>query len=133
LTDGPKAVLRYLSRFTHRVAIANRHLIAMDDEDVTFRWKDYRTKGRTTHRVMTQNADESIRQSLLHTLPMRFQRIRHYGFIANDRTDCAQEILCDRVDTTIYICPDCRATMVSIEILPPRQPIRVRPDARNVG
>jgi hypothetical protein len=118
--------LRYLSRYTHRVAIANRRLIAMDDVGVTFRWEDYRTKGRTKHRVMTLSADEFIR------------RFCHYGFMANgkrrdglakirrllstedaeplsaatgDHTECDQEHARVSDQSTTYICPDCRAAM----------------------
>jgi hypothetical protein len=80
---GPKAVLAYLSRYTHRVAISNRRLIALDDNGVTFTWKDYRAKGRTRYKRMTLAADEFIRRFLLHVLPAGFHRIRHYGLFAN--------------------------------------------------
>jgi hypothetical protein len=80
---GPEAVLAYLSRYTHRVAIANRRLIALDDAGVTFRWKDYRAKGRERYKVMTLAVDEFIRRFLLHVLPSGFHRIRHYGLFAN--------------------------------------------------
>ena len=68
---GPKAVLAYLSRYTHRVAIANSRLIAWDERGVTFAWKDYRAKGRTRHKTMTLTTDEFIRRFLLHVLPLR--------------------------------------------------------------
>jgi hypothetical protein len=85
---GPEAVLAYLSRYTHRVAIANSRLIACDDNGVTFRWKDYRAKGRERHKVMTLASDEFIRRFLIHVLPSGFHRIRHYGLFANGgRTD----------------------------------------------
>jgi hypothetical protein len=80
---GPAAVLAYLSRYTHRVAISNSRLIAMDEHGVTFRWKDYRAKGRTRHKTMTLDADEFMRRFLLHVLPTGFHRIRHYGLLAN--------------------------------------------------
>jgi hypothetical protein len=80
---GPAAVLAYLSRYTHRVAIANSRLLAMDEHGVTFRWKDYRAKGRTRHKTMTLGADEFMRRFLLHVLPGGFHRIRHYGLLAN--------------------------------------------------
>jgi hypothetical protein len=80
---GPEAVLAYLSRYTHRVAIANSRLIALDDSGVTFRWKDYRANGRERHKVMTLATDEFIRRLLIHVLPSRFHRIRHYGLFAN--------------------------------------------------
>jgi hypothetical protein len=80
---GPQAVLAYLSRYTHRVAIANSRLIALDDNGVTFRWKDYRAKGRDRQKVMTLASDEFIRRFLIHVLPGGFHRIRHYGLFAN--------------------------------------------------
>jgi Putative transposase/Transposase zinc-binding domain len=80
---GPQAVLAYLSRYTHRVAIANSRLIAFDDNGVTFRWKDYRAKGRERHKVMTLTSGEFIRRFLIHVLPNGFHRIRHYGLFAN--------------------------------------------------
>ena len=76
-------MLAYLSRYTHRVAIANSRLVAMDERGVTFRWKDYRAKGRTRHKTMTLGADEFMRRFLLHVLPGGFHRIRHYGLLAN--------------------------------------------------
>ena len=80
---GPQAVLAYLSRYTHRVAISNSRLLAMDEHGVTFRWKDYRTKDRTRHKVMTLSPQEFMRRFLLHVLPTGFHRIRHYGLLAN--------------------------------------------------
>ena len=82
---GPAAVLAYLSRYTHRVAIANSRLIALDEQGVTFKWKDYRAKERYRHKTMTLAPDEFIRRFLLHVLPSGFHRIRHYGLIANTR------------------------------------------------
>jgi hypothetical protein len=80
---GPEAVLAYLSHYTHRVAISNRRLLAFDQHGVTFRWKDYRAKGRTRYKTMTLAAAEFMRRFLLHVLPGRFHRIRHYGLLAN--------------------------------------------------
>ena len=80
---GPAAVLAYLSRYTHRVAISNRRLVAMDARGVTFRWKDYRAKGRTRYKTMTLRADEFMRRFLLHVLPGGFHRIRYFGLLAN--------------------------------------------------
>jgi hypothetical protein len=71
-------VLAYLSRYTHRVAISNQRLIALDEHDVTFRWKDYRAKRRTRYKTMTLAADEFTRRFLLHVLPGGSHRIRHY-------------------------------------------------------
>ena len=76
-------MLAYLSRYTHRVAISNSRLIAFDGNGVTFRWKDYRAKGRDRHKVMTLATDEFIRRFLIHVLPDGFHRIRHYGLLAN--------------------------------------------------
>lgn len=78
---GPQAVLQYLARYTHRVAITNRRLLACDKGQVTFRWKDYHHGNR--QRLMTLDAVEFLRRFLLHVLPRGFQRIRHYGFLAN--------------------------------------------------
>jgi Putative transposase/Transposase zinc-binding domain len=80
---GPEAVLAYLSRYTHRVAISNSRLLRLDERGVTFRWKDYRAQGRTRHKTMTLAAEEFMRRFLLHVLPSGFHRIRHYGLLAN--------------------------------------------------
>ena len=80
---GPEAVLAYLSRYTHRVAISNSRLVALDDRGVTFRWKDYRAKGSTRYKTMTLATEEFMRRFLLHVLPSGFHRIRHYGLLAN--------------------------------------------------
>ena len=79
----PKQVLRYLSRYTHRVAISNRRLISADANGVTFRYKDYRIEGPDRYKTMTLAADEFIRRFLIHVLPKRFHRIRHYGLLAS--------------------------------------------------
>jgi Putative transposase/Transposase zinc-binding domain len=81
--SGPEAVLAYLARYTHRVAIANSRLIALDERGVTFRYKDYRRNGQARYRAMTLGADEFIRRFLLHVLPKGFHRIRHYGLLAS--------------------------------------------------
>jgi hypothetical protein len=80
--SGPEAVLAYLARYTHRVAIANSRLIALDERGVTFRYKDYRRNGQARYRTMTLAADKFIRRFLLHVLPKGFHRIRHYGLLA---------------------------------------------------
>ena len=79
----PQAVLAYLSRYTHRVAISNSRLLAMDEHGVSFRWKDYRARGKTRHKAMTLSPQEFMRRFLLHVLPGGFHRIRHYGLLAN--------------------------------------------------
>src|SRR5262249_53073748 len=76
---GPEAVLAYLSRYTHRVAIANSRLIACDQQGVTFNWKDYRIEGRDRYKQMTLATEEFIRRFLIHVLPKGLHRIRHYG------------------------------------------------------
>jgi hypothetical protein len=79
---GPQAVLAYLARYTHRVAISNSRLIRLADKGVTFKWKDYRFQGRDRLKTMTLDAAEFIRRFLLHVLPSGFHRIRHYGLFA---------------------------------------------------
>ena len=80
---GPEAVLAYLSRYTHRVAIANSRLREINDKHVTFTYKDYRCKGHTKHKTMQLDTDEFIRRFMLHVLPCGFHRIRHYGLLAS--------------------------------------------------
>ena len=80
---GPQAVLAYLSRYTHRVAISNRRLVAADANGVAFRWKNYRIDGPDRWRTMTLDPHEFIRRFLMHVLPKGFHRIRHYGLFAN--------------------------------------------------
>ena len=87
---GPKQVLRYLSRYTHRVAISNRRLISADESGVTFRYKDYRVDGPSRYKTMTLATHEFIRRFLIHVLPKGFHRIRHYGLLA--KVNCAANI-----------------------------------------
>ena len=88
---GPEAVLAYLARYTHRVAIANSRLIALDERGITFRWKDYRARATAADgdawmkKSMTLPVFEFLRRFLLHVLPDGFHRIRHYGFLASGR------------------------------------------------
>jgi hypothetical protein len=139
---GPEAVLAYLSRYTHRVAISNRRLVAMNDDGVSFRWKDYRAKGRTRHKTMTLAPGEFMRRFLLHVLPTRFHRIRHYGLLANAgrrenlakvRTllDVPQPVPADdelaATPAPTFVCRCCGAAMRVIEIVMRRQPIRAPP------
>ncbi|HEX2681838.1 MAG TPA: IS91 family transposase [Candidatus Dormibacteraeota bacterium] len=91
---GPQAVLAYLARYTHRVAIANSRLVSLEDGGVTFRYKDYRSDGQVRYRTMTLAADEFIRRFLLHVLPKGFHRIRHYGLLAS--ATCKANIACAR-------------------------------------
>ena len=80
---GPEAVLAYLSRYTHRVAISNSRLLTFDEAGVAFRYKDYRVDGLARQKVMRLTADEFIRRFLMHVLPSGFHRIRHYGLFAS--------------------------------------------------
>jgi hypothetical protein len=129
---GPGAVLAYLSRYTHRVAIANSRLLSFDERGVTFRWKDYREKGRTRHKTMTLDTDEFIRRFLIHVLPGGFHRIRHYGWMANatrvKKLAQARELLqveieavtaseggAEETAASTYICRTCAAPMIIIE------------------
>jgi hypothetical protein len=91
---GPETVLKYLARYTHRVAIANRRLLALEDGRVTFAYKDYARGNRC--RTMTVAGEEFLRRFLLHVLPRGFQRIRHFGFLAN-RTRAESLVLCRRL------------------------------------
>jgi hypothetical protein len=126
---GPAAVLAYLSRYTHRVAIANSRLIACDQQGVTFRWKDYRIKGRDRYKRMTLATDEFIRRFLIHVLPKGFHRIRHYGLLATskriDNIARACELLAAPKppaesadasdDNEAHSCPHCGGRMIIIE------------------
>ena len=132
---GPQAVLAYLSRYTHRVAIANSRLVACDRNGVTFRWKDYRAEGRDRQKVMTLATAEFIRRFLIHVLPQGFHRIRHYGLLANGTradniaqarrlldvpaaqpetgdTSCAET---DELKPPSHPCPCCGGRMIIIE------------------
>jgi putative transposase/transposase-like zinc-binding protein len=80
---GPKQVLAYLARYTHRIAIANSRLLELDETHVSFRWKDYRVNGVQKNKIMRIEIGEFIRRFLLHILPSGFHRIRHYGLFAN--------------------------------------------------
>ena len=144
---GPKAVLAYLARYTHRVAIANSRLLARDQQGITFRYKDYRADDRARQKVMTLATNEFIRRFLLHVLPHGFHRIRHYGLLA--RASCADNIARARkllavtmpqdhnadagaVDpneptTPSHLCPCCGGRMITIEIFERGSTPRHRP------
>jgi hypothetical protein len=145
---GPAAVLAYLSRYTHRVAISNQRLVAMDEHGVTFRWKDYRAKGKTRHKTMTLEAHEFMRRFLLHVLPGGFHRIRHYGLLANagrrvnlarvrallgceapEAREAPQAGSAESIQPT-FVCPCCGAAMRIIETFLRHQPIRAPPRSR---
>jgi Putative transposase/Transposase zinc-binding domain len=147
---GPEAVLAYLSRYTHRVAISNRRLIAFDQNGVTFSYKDYRADGRARYKVMTLATNEFIRRFLIHVLPKGFHRIRHYGLLA--KSSCAnnlaraRELLAvpqpqgtpdddagpDDPATNSYPCPCCGGRMMIIEVFARGCEPRYRPSATAV-
>ncbi|MEE9195334.1 MAG: IS91 family transposase [Alphaproteobacteria bacterium] len=144
---GAEAVLAYLSRYTHRVAIANSRLIAFDGRCVTFKWKDYRAKGCDRQKVMTLAADEFIRRFLLHVLPPGFHRIRHYGLFANggradnlararrllqvsapqDQPDPGADDDDQEVQAFAQPCPSCGGRMIVIETFEPGRAPRAPP------
>jgi hypothetical protein len=135
---GPSAVLAYLSRYTHRVAIANSRLIKADEDGITFKWKDYRQSGRERLKTMTLQAGEFTRRFLLHVLPQGFHRIRHYGLLTNAaRVQAIAKIrdLLSELPTALtiqtadpqpvaakdvtYPCPCCGGRMIVVEIFEP--------------
>jgi hypothetical protein len=141
---GPQAVLAYLSRYTHRVAISNSRLLSMDERGVTFRWKDYRAKGKTRHKAMTLSPQEFMRRFLLHVLPGGFHRIRHYGLLANsnrrDNLALARELLqvpsplpdesageASVVPAPTFVCAHCGHAMVVLQVLLRDNSIRAPP------
>jgi len=137
---GPPQVIEYLGRYTHRVALSNQRLVALEGGQVTFRWKDYRHS--QTQKVMTLSAQEFIRRFLLHALPPGFQRIRYYGLLAHCRRAanlqrCRQQLAAPMADLlpcprdyrdfyaaltgrNLRLCPECgMGIMARIELLPP--------------
>lgn len=136
-------MLAYLSRYTHRVAIANSRLIARDRAGVSFRWKDYRAEGRDRQKVMTLSTAEFIRRFLIHVLPSGFHRIRHYGLLASgtraDNIARARELLAVSkpegqptaadVDAGKPKCPCCGGRMIIIEVFERGATPRQRPTA----
>jgi predicted RNA-binding Zn-ribbon protein involved in translation (DUF1610 family) len=145
---GPAAVLAYLSRYTHRVAISNQRLLSLDDRGVTFRWKDYRAKDGMRLKTMTLEPDEFMRRFLLHVLPSGFHRIRHYGLLANagrrEHLARMRELLhvapevhspddteaLDAIHQPVFVCPHCGAAMIVVEVLLRGQMIRAPPQLR---
>jgi Putative transposase len=136
---GPEEVLRYLARYTHRVAISNRRLVACDDKGVTFKWKDYRIEGPERYKLMTLPTHEFIRRFLMHVLPAGFHRIRYYGLLANgkraENVARARELLAPPIipvdaikaigtsaaepQTANHSCPCCGGRMIIIESFEP--------------
>ena len=150
---GPKQVLRYLARYTHRVAISNSRLIALDDKNVTFKWKDYRLEGRDRYKAMTLATHEFIRRFLIHVLPSGFHRIRYYGLFAStaraDNIARARELLAvpmlpieainaastdaDEPQTPKHPCPCCGGRMIIIETFERGRAPRYRSTAPTVA
>jgi hypothetical protein len=148
---GPQAVLAYLSRYTHCVAISNRRLIAFDERGVTFRYKDYKRDGPERQRVMTLGTDEFIRRFLIHVLPRGLHRIRHYGLLAGstrksnlararELLQVAPEPANDNVDEPVDHrppCPCCGGHMIVIETFErwqqPRAPPTMTPPIRELA
>jgi hypothetical protein len=147
---GPAAVLAYLARYTHRVAISNRRLVALNERGVTFRWKDYRAKGSTRYKTMTLSANEFMRRFLLHVLPGGFHRIRHCGLFANAARQAnlakARALLHAAPDVDVnpqrsetsaaspaptFVCRECGAPMMIIETWLRAQHIRAPPTHRD--
>jgi hypothetical protein len=147
---GPEAVLAYLSRYTHRVAISNRRLVKADESGVTFKYKDYRIDGPDRYKTMTLPTHEFIRRFLLHVLPKGFHRIRHYGLFANGHRAAnlahARELLhvappatasetvatADASAPRVEPCPRCGGRMLVVEIFargcePKHRPQRAPP------
>jgi hypothetical protein len=141
---GPQAVLAYLSRYTHRVAISNSRLIAFDETGVTFRYKDYRRTGADRQQVMTLASDDFIRRFLIHVLPRGFHRIRHYGLLAGSSRKGALALARGLLEVAPAPeepsaegpadprppCPCCGGTMVIIETFAPWCQPRAPPSAR---
>jgi hypothetical protein len=145
---GPEAVLTYLSRYTHRVAISNTRLVAFDEHGVTFRYKDYRLKHRERWKSMTLPTEEFLRRFLLHVLPKGFHRIRHYGLFANAErrhhlararalldqprpSSGDSEVTSENESARCpYTCPDCGGPMFVVAILLPQPNARAPPTNR---
>jgi len=125
---GPEQVLRYLGRYTHRVAISNHRLVSFDGNNVTFRWRDYARGNK--QRLMTVSADEFIRRFLVHVLPKGFVRIRHFGFMANYQRSSSLDLCRKQLEmapvipsaeiapaVSSWLCPKCGGTMTILERL----------------
>ena len=142
-------MLRYLSRYTHRIAISNRRLIAADQRGVTFKYKDYRLNGRARYKTMTLDPHEFIRRFLMHALPKGLHRIRHYGLLANtnrasniakarellavpplsDEPETAETADADQPSALSRPCPCCGGRMLIIETFAPGCEPRHRPSS----
>jgi putative transposase/transposase-like zinc-binding protein len=123
---GPEQVLRYLGRYTHRVAISNHRLVSFDGNQITFRWRDYARGNKP--RLMTVSAEEFIRRFLVHVLPKGFVRIRHFGFMANHQRSASFQLCRQRLNmapviqpsdipaaVSSWVCPKCGGSMLLLE------------------
>jgi hypothetical protein len=134
--DGPVQVLRYLGRYTHRVAISNHRILSFDGDRVTFQWKDYAHGSK--QRKMTLTGIEFLRRFFLHVLPKGFVRIRHFGFLANRHRTArlalyrslvgatppdasAQAEPCTTRELSVWHCPRCHAVMVVVQRYTPAE------------
>lgn len=117
---GPQHALEYLGRYTHRVALSNDRILNVSEGNVTFRWKDYRSKDKHRWREMTIAADEFIRRFLIHTLPAGFRRIRYFGFMANrfraEKLALCRKLLSNPVTELLPAPAQCREMMVSLSV-----------------
>ena len=114
--SAPQHVLDYLGRYTHRVAISNRRLLALENGEVSLAWKDYRDAGQD--KVMTVSAEDFIRRFLQHALPPGFQRIRYYGFLANchraRKLDLCRQLLATPCSALLPSLSDCRVFLQAL-------------------
>ena len=131
--SGPEAVLSYLSQYTHRIAISNSRLVDYDGDSVMFKWKDYRRKGAKRYATMTLTAQEFLRRFLIHVLPQRFHRIRHFGLFANHQRkrrleqvrDLLREVTTESVELEAtpklpaFVCHTCGVALVILQVLDP--------------
>lgn len=150
---GPEAVLAYLSRYTHRVAISNRRLVRVDADGVAFRYKDYRAGHRERWKTMTLTPHEFIRRFLSHVLPKGFHRIRHYGLFANgnratniararallsvhmptkDEADNVEDANPDETRILNLPCPCCGGRMIIIEVFAAGMEPKHRPSSEAI-
>lgn len=140
---GPEAVLAYLSRYTHRVAIANSRLREINNKYVTFTYKDYLRKGHTKHKIMPLDSNEFIRRFMLHVLPSELHRFRHYGLLASQtKLALARRLLnvpAPEVAPTLepvveqtvpFQCPQCHQPMVIVAITLPAYLPRAPPNMK---
>jgi hypothetical protein len=120
---GAQQALEYLGRYTHRVAISNERLLAVKDGTVTFQWKDYRHKQKHKSRVMELGSGEFIHRILIHTLPAGFQRIRHYGFLANryrkEKLDLCRKLLKHPITELLPGVIQCLEILAALTLPPP--------------